>query len=101
MYCATTPGGNLWAPSSWSRIQHPRLQIGNVVVAPAAQGFGYGRVLLEFAERFGRNGGFVALTLFTNVKMHENFGLYAKMGYSEVGRRTESGYERVFFLKKL
>ncbi|KJZ74976.1 hypothetical protein HIM_05707 [Hirsutella minnesotensis 3608] len=77
------------------------LQIGNVVVDPAEQGRGYGRVLLEHAEREARAEGLTALTLYTNVKMWENFGLYAKLGFVEVERRAEAGYERVYFCKAL
>ncbi|KAM4057206.1 hypothetical protein HRG_004043 [Hirsutella rhossiliensis] len=65
------------------------------------RGRGYGRVLLECADRVARDRGLAALTLFTNAKMYENLALYAKMGYSEVGNRTESGHERVYFRKDL
>ncbi|PWI67880.1 hypothetical protein PCL_02281 [Purpureocillium lilacinum] len=77
------------------------VQINNLVVDPAAQGRGYGKALMRCAEDFARASGRAALELFTNVKMHENFALYAKMGFDEVDRRTQDGYERVFFRKGL
>jgi len=77
------------------------VQINNLVVDPAAQGRGYGKALMRCAEDFARASSRTALELFTNVKMHENFALYAKMGFDEVDRRTEDGYERVFFRKGL
>ncbi|KAJ5902227.1 hypothetical protein N7495_002755 [Penicillium taxi] len=77
------------------------VEINNLVVDPQAQGYGYGRVLMDFAEEFARSQGFSALTLYTNVKMYENLSLYVKMGFSETGRRTDDGFERVFFYKKL
>jgi ribosomal protein S18 acetylase RimI-like enzyme len=77
------------------------LHVANVVVDPRSQGRGYGRVLLQFAESEARKGGCAALELYTNVAMWENVGLYAKMGFTETGRRVEEGYERVFFRKEI
>ncbi|KAJ5752574.1 acyl-CoA N-acyltransferase [Penicillium odoratum] len=77
------------------------VQIDNLVVGPAAQGRGYGRVLLECGEDVARSQNCLALTLFTNVKMYENLGMYVKMGFVEIGRRTEDGFERVYFRKDL
>ncbi|KAL2814702.1 acyl-CoA N-acyltransferase [Aspergillus cavernicola] len=77
------------------------IQINNLVVDPTAQGRGYGRLLMEFAEERARVQGRTAVTLFTNVKMYENLGLYMKLGFVETGRRVEDGYERVFFWKDL
>ncbi|KAK1253425.1 hypothetical protein MKX07_001502 [Trichoderma sp. CBMAI-0711] len=75
--------------------------VNNLVVEPAAQGRGYGRVLMDFAEESAREQGLSCVALFTNVKMHENVGLYLKLGFVETGRRTEDGYERVYFRKQL
>ncbi|KAJ5628142.1 acetyltransferase [Penicillium lividum] len=77
------------------------VQINNLVVGPAAQGRGYGRVLLECGEDVARSQNCLALTLYTNVKMYENLGMYVKMGFVEIGRRTEDGFERVYFRKDL
>ncbi|KAL3470546.1 acyl-CoA N-acyltransferase [Aspergillus californicus] len=77
------------------------MEINNLVVDPAAQGRGYGRLLMDFAEEKAREQGKKAVMLFTNVKMHENLGLYVRLGFVETGRREESGYERVFFRKGL
>ncbi|KPM36564.1 hypothetical protein AK830_g9982 [Neonectria ditissima] len=77
------------------------IKINNLVVDPAAQGRGYGRVLMNYAEDLARSQGRPALTLFTNVKMYENLGLYAKMGFTETERRTEAGFERVYFRRDL
>ncbi|KAH6973022.1 acyl-CoA N-acyltransferase [Ilyonectria sp. MPI-CAGE-AT-0026] len=77
------------------------IKINNLVVDTAAQGRGYGRVLMNYAEDLARSQGISALTLFTNIKMYENLSLYAKMGFIETGRKTESGYERVYFRKEL
>ncbi|KAJ5092008.1 hypothetical protein NUU61_006878 [Penicillium alfredii] len=75
--------------------------IENIFVDPAAQGQGYGRVLLGGVEKRARAKDRSALTLYTNAKMYENLGLYAKLGFKETESRTEDGYERVYFRKDL
>ncbi|KAF5976496.1 acetyltransferase GNAT family [Fusarium coicis] len=77
------------------------VQIENLVVDPSAQGRGYGKVLMRYAEDFARSRGCNALELYTNVKMFENLGLYLKMGFVETGRREEDGFERVYFCREL
>lgn len=77
------------------------VKINNLVVDPTSQRKGHGRVLMTFAERFAKEKGRPALTLFTNVKMYENLSLYPKMGFVETERKTEEGYERVYFRKDL
>ncbi|KAL7801667.1 acyl-CoA N-acyltransferase [Trichoderma afarasin] len=82
-------------------VEADAVMVNNLVVEPAAQGRGYGRVLMDFAEDVARERGIGSMALFTNIKMYENIGLYAKLGYAETGRRTEDGYERVYFRKEL
>ncbi|KZL68535.1 acetyltransferase protein [Colletotrichum incanum] len=77
------------------------LHINNLVVAPAAQGRGYGRVLMRCAEDVARAYRCTNLQLYTNVKMFENLVLYPKMGFIETERKTEDGYERVYFRREL
>lgn len=77
------------------------LAVDNIVVAHDAQGRGYGRLLMDFAEDIARGQGRPALVLHTNEKMHENIVLYGKMGFVEVDRRVQDGYRRVFFRKPL
>lgn len=77
------------------------VMINNLVVDPAAQGRGLGRVLMNYAESFAISRGISTLKLYTNIKMYENIQLYGKMGFSEDGRKTEDGFERVYFCKKL
>ncbi|KAF5227859.1 hypothetical protein FANTH_14664 [Fusarium anthophilum] len=77
------------------------IKINNLVVDTAAQGRGFGGLLIRYAETFAKLMGRPALTLFTNVKMYENLALYRKMGFLETERKTEDGYERVYFRKEL
>lgn len=77
------------------------LLIENIAVAPAAQGRGVGRLLMEFAEQRATALGLRRLTLYTNEVMVENIAIYGRLGYRETERRSEHGYSRVFMEKRL
>jgi GNAT superfamily N-acetyltransferase len=73
----------------------------NVAIAPWAQGRGYGRVLLDFAEQEARRRGYGAIRLYTNALMTENLTLYPRLGYVETHRGQEKGFSRVYMTKRL
>ena len=73
----------------------------NVAVLPEAAGQGIGKALIRFCENAARRRGFSAVRLYTNEKMTENLSIYPRLGYAEVARRSEHGFERVFFEKRL
>lgn len=73
----------------------------NIAVHPAAQGRGYGRRLLDFAESQARAAGFRAIRLYTHELMTENQTLYRRTGYVETHRAVEQGLKRVFMTKRL
>lgn len=75
--------------------------IETVAVAPALQGRGLGGRLLAAAEAAGRAAGAGVARLYTNAAMTENLAFYPKRGWREVDRRTEEGFERVYFDKPL
>jgi ribosomal protein S18 acetylase RimI-like enzyme len=77
------------------------LFIENIAVDPVAQGKGYGRALLDFAEQEARRLGLEALRLYTNAAMTENLAFYPGRGFRETERREEDGYKRVFFEKRV
>ena len=77
------------------------IKVNNLVVDPSAQGRGYSRVLMDHAEDMARAQSLAAITLFTNEKMHENITLYRKIGFTETSRKTEDGFNRVFFRKNV
>lgn len=83
------------------KIDVTALHINNLVVDPTCQGKGYGKVLMMFAEVTAKSKALGVLTLYTNVKMEENLIVYPRMGFEEVERRNEDGFERVFFRKVL
>ena len=73
----------------------------NVAVAPAAQGLGLGRLMLQFAERSAIDAGYHSIRLYTNEAMTENIRLYSRIGYSETHRVEEKGLRRVYMTKPL
>ena len=73
----------------------------NVAVFPSYQGKGFGKSLIDFAEKLALEKEPGVIRLYTNIKMSENIVLYKKLGYIEYDRRCEHGYERVYFEKKL
>ena len=73
----------------------------NVAVDPAAQGRGIGKALMAHVEALARQGRAAAVELYTNARMTENLQLYPRLGYAETDRRTEDGFDRVFFRKPL
>lgn len=77
------------------------LQVDNVAVDPIQHGYGFGAELLEFAEDEAQRLGLNEITLYTNIHMTENLSFYPSLGYREIGRRNEDGFDRVYFSKKL
>jgi N-acetylglutamate synthase-like GNAT family acetyltransferase len=77
------------------------LLLENVAVTPAEQGRGVGRALITFGEQRARELGLPKVALYTNAQMTENLSLYPALGYLEVDRRRDGGFERVFFEKAI
>jgi ribosomal protein S18 acetylase RimI-like enzyme len=77
------------------------LLLDNIAVQPAAQGKGFGRALISFAEREAMRRGYDELRLYTHVLMTENIALYQRLGFAEIGRAREKGFDRVYMAKRL
>ena len=73
----------------------------NVAVLPDVAGRGIGKALIGFCEDAAGRCGFRAVHLYTNEKMADNLAIYPRLGYVEVGRRTENGFNRIYFQKTL
>lgn len=80
---------------------HDSLRLSNLVVDPTAQGRGYSRVLMDYAYELAHSKGLRAVTLFTNALMHENISLYTKFGFKQTERKSENGYDRIYFRKNV
>jgi GNAT superfamily N-acetyltransferase len=81
--------------------QNDAMLLENVAVLPSCQGLGYGRRLLEFAERAALDAGYGAVRLYTNEAMTENITLYGRIDFIETHRAEEKGYRRVHMRKAL
>ena len=81
-------------------VKEGQFWLENIAVAPANSAQGVGTDLIHFVE------GFIAdfadeYFLYTNIKMIENIDWYQRIGFTEIKRMTEDGFERVYFCKKL
>lgn len=81
------------------RADHMFLE--SVAVHPDFAGRGLGRRLVAECEDAARRTGIDLVCLYTNAAMRANLSLYPHLGYRETGRRTEDGFDRVFFEKRL
>lgn len=73
----------------------------NLAVFPHAAGRGIGKALIAYCEDTARKSNLGVVRLYTNEKMTENISIYRRLGYSEVERRKEDGFSRVYFVKHL
>lgn len=85
-------------------VAYPRekaMHLENIAVDPALHGRGTGTALMTHIEETARNIGLASVELYTNEKMTGNLKWYPAIGYCEIGRWEEDGYNRVFFRKNL
>ena len=75
------------------------LLLDNVAVDPGAQGGGYGKALMAFAEDEARRQGHGRIRLYTHVLMAENVAVYERLGYRVTERKTVTGYDRIYMEK--
>ena len=75
------------------------MHLNALAVAPEATGRGLGRKLIAHVESEARRAGLSKVALYTNAKMTENLAMYPYLGFTEVNRRTEDGFDRVFYEK--
>ena len=108
-YPALVAAGKVWVHDSGSGIggivvledQADALLLDNVAVHPDRQGTGVGKALIEFAEATAKARGFDRVRLYTHAKMTENIALYLRVGFMEMYRTTEKGFDRVYMEKPL
>jgi len=106
-YGPSVEAGTTWVTGSpivavltlYPREDH--LYVENVAVHPDAQGSGLGRALMGFAEQEAARRGLPRMALVTHEVMTENQAIYSRLGYTEVDRRAEDGYRRIYMEKNL
>jgi N-acetylglutamate synthase-like GNAT family acetyltransferase len=106
-YAAALEHSRVWVLESGQAIvgalvtedRGDHLLLETIAVAPGVQGSGYGRLLLERAERDAVELGVTEVRLYTNEAMTENLSFYPRRGYRETGRTVQDGFRRVFFSK--
>lgn len=75
--------------------------IENVAIHPDYSGQGIGKKLIVHSEHVARDAGCISVDLYTNAAMTENLALYPRLGYTQIDRRTENGFDRVYFTKSM
>jgi len=106
-YGPSIEDGTTWvtdSPIAAVLTLYPRddhLLVENIAVHPDAQGRGLGRSLMDFAEHEAARCGLTRMALYTHEVMTENQAIYAHLGYTEVERRVEDGYRRIYMEKNL
>jgi len=83
----------------WAETDH--VYIDNIATPETSRGSGVGQALLSCAEEHTRAVGHSEIRLYTNVAMAENLGYYDRRGFAETHRSGDSGYERVYFSKRI
>lgn len=83
----------------YSDYDHVHLE--NLAVVPEYSGGGLGKRLIQHVESMAKESGYRAVELYTNEAMSEDLAMYPKLGYTEVCRRREAGFSRVFFRKQI
>jgi ribosomal protein S18 acetylase RimI-like enzyme len=106
-YGPSVEDGTTWvagSPVTAVLTLYPRedhLLVENIAINSDAQGRGLGRALMQFAEQEADRRGFTRMALVTHEAMTENQAIYARLGYTEVNRRAENGYRRIYMEKPL
>jgi ribosomal protein S18 acetylase RimI-like enzyme len=81
--------------------QPDHLLLDNIGADPAQHKTGVGTRLLEVADEQAVAAGLTEIRLYTHLAMTENQAYYPRHGYVETHRSNESGYDRVYYSKRL
>ena len=79
-------------------IKQQEYWLENIAVDPHVAGQGIGHQLMAASEQYIRKFTH-HYHLYTNVIMTRNICWYKRLGFKEIKRSTEEGYERVYFKK--
>ena len=101
--------GHLWTLRSIRPIegylhayqQRGSFEIETIAVHPDSQGKGLGQQMLVAVEALARSRQCTEICLYTNAAMADNIAWYRQTGFSELDRRVEDGFSRVYLHKSL
>lgn len=65
------------------RIDRETLEIKNIAVKTSCQGKGYGKMLLQYAEKIARSEGYKTLRIGTGNSSMQQLALYQKQGFEK------------------
>ena len=82
-------------------LNEDHLFLESIAIAERYQGKGHAKRAMAYLEGKTLAAGRVAIELYTNEKMTANLSLYPHLGFVETERRTEGGFNRVYFRKTL
>ena len=74
-----------YIPVHWAAPNENNLYIHRLAVHPKHQGKGYAQQLMDFAEHYGRENGFVSVRLDTFSQNKRNQLFYETRGYQKLG----------------
>lgn len=81
--------------------QGSSVHLENVAVLPEAAGCGIGKQLVRFVESWAIQQDLQVVQLYTNEAMTENLAIYPRLGYVEIDRKQQDGFNRVYYKKEL
>ncbi len=73
----------------------------NIAINPNQQGKGLGKLLIDHVIAMATQSNCGSVELYTNELMVENIAWYHKLGFTEVGRKHEDGFSRVYMKLQL
>lgn len=83
------------------KMENRDMWISNMAVASCFQKRGMGGKLLLFAEEMAKKQNLKNVCLYTNSRITELLEYYKKQGFTEINRKNEDGFDRVYFSKTL
>jgi ribosomal protein S18 acetylase RimI-like enzyme len=86
--------GDEIAGSAFLSEKDDHCYLGKLAVAPAWQGRGIGRLLLQAVEEHARRAGKPVIELGTRVELIANQRLFARLGFVEIERVAHEGFDR-------
>ena len=76
---------HVYEPIQWMCATGKNMYIHRLCVHPIAQGKGYAKKLMDFAEHKAKKEGFISVRLDTFSLNEKNVAFYTKRGYSKLG----------------